>query len=147
MTSLLPRACATEHDTEELGIEMGQHAKAGDVIALYGGLGAGKTCLVHGVAAGMQVLEDERVASPTYALVHEYMTHSGLILCHMDLYRIESMEGIEALGLEDLLGAHDRVCVIEWAERCEKLLPKNTQRIVIETRSDGSRVFKELYHS
>ena len=100
-------------ETETLGREWGKTAQRGWVIGLSGELGAGKTQLVKGIAGGLGIAE--RVHSPTFALVHIY-TGGRLPLYHLDLYRLEKREQIEAAGLLEYLDS-DGVTVIEWAER------------------------------
>lgn len=112
----LLRAAAADH----------QHEGAGAlVVALYGDLGAGKTALTQGIAAGMGI--DMQVTSPTFTLINEYETADGIRLFHVDGYRLGDAAtdaGLEAaaMGLDELL-AEDGVVVIEWAERIASLLP------------------------
>ena len=107
-------------DTQSLGFAVGEQARAGDVYLLSGPLGAGKTCFTQGLARGLGV--EGYVRSPTFVLMTR---HTGrLTLHHIDLYRIGSPEEAWDLGLdEQLFGAG--VCVIEWAERAEDLLPED----------------------
>src|SRR5256885_638503 len=100
-------------ETEALGSEWGKAAQRGWVIGLSGELGAGKTQLVKGIAHGLGI--EERVHSPTFALINIYMG-GRLTLYHLDLYRLEKREQIEAAGLLEYLDS-DGVTVIEWAER------------------------------
>jgi len=100
-------------ETESLGAEWGRAAQSGWVIALSGELGAGKTQLVRGVAAGLGIAA--RVHSPTFTLVNEY-DGGRLQLFHLDLYRLETGGQILSAGLEEFLSP-DGVTVIEWAER------------------------------
>ena len=120
--------------TRELGVRLGRGARSGDVFALYGELGAGKTCLIQGIAAGLGVAGP--VTSPTFVLVAEYQ--GRLPLYHVDLYRTGSLEEIRALGLEELLYG-DGVTVLEWAEKAEALLPACTVRIRIHGLGDEPR--------
>jgi tRNA threonylcarbamoyladenosine biosynthesis protein TsaE len=130
----LVRTSATPAATRNVGVQLGRRARPGDVIALYGDLGAGKTCLVQGLAEGLGVVEP--VTSPTFIMIAE---HGGrLPLHHVDLYRTESLAEIRALGLEDLLGG-DGVTVIEWAEKAELLLPAGTIRVRIHGVGDEPR--------
>ena len=100
-------------ETEELGERWGRAASCGLVICLSGDLGAGKTQLVHGVARGLDV--PVRVHSPTFALVNIY-SGGRLTLFHLDLYRLDTIEQIEAAGLDEYLNPNG-VTVIEWAEK------------------------------
>ena len=100
-------------ETESLGEQWGRAAQRGQVIALTGELGAGKTQLVKGVARGLG--STARVHSPTFTLVNEY-AGGRLRLFHLDLYRLETREQILSAGLQEFLSP-DGVTVIEWAER------------------------------
>ena len=100
-------------ETEALGEAWGREATNGLVIALSGDLGAGKTCLVRGIARGLGIAA--RVHSPTFTLVNVY-SGGRLVLFHLDLYRLETREQILTAGLEEYLKPNG-VAVIEWAER------------------------------
>ena len=104
--------------THKLGRVIGANVGPGDILLLTGGLGAGKTTLTQGILWGLGA--EEYARSPTFVLVNEY--HARLPVYHMDLYRLNSFEDIDGLGLEDYLFG-DGLCVIEWAERAEELLP------------------------
>jgi tRNA threonylcarbamoyladenosine biosynthesis protein TsaE len=119
----------TAEETLALGIKIGQSIKSGDVIALYGGLGAGKTVFAKGIAKGLQISED--VTSPTFTLLRQYQ--GRLTLCHFDLYRIEDEQELEHFGFTDYLGG-DNVCVIEWPENA----PQINANIVVRIEGSGS---------
>src|SRR5580658_7865858 len=102
-------------ETESLGERWGRAARRGQVIALSGELGAGKTQLVKGIARGLGI--SARVHSPTFTLVTEY-DGASLRLFHLDLYRLETREQILSAGLGEFLQP-DGVSVIEWAERLD----------------------------
>jgi tRNA threonylcarbamoyladenosine biosynthesis protein TsaE len=102
----------TEDETSAAGERLAAHLKAGDVVLLYGDLGAGKTAFVRGLARGLGANVDE-VSSPTFTLVQEYQ--GRVTLYHVDLYRLEPPE-IDDLGLEELV-CGDGIVAIEWAER------------------------------
>ena len=103
---------STEEDTSEAGERLAARLNAGDVVLLYGDLGAGKTAFVRGLARGLGANADD-VSSPTFTLVQEY--HGRVTLYHVDLYRLEPPE-IDDLGLEELV-CGDGVVAIEWADR------------------------------
>ena len=107
-----------EH-TRQLGRAVGERARAGDVYLLSGPLGAGKTCFTQGLALGLGV--EGYVRSPTFVLMTRH--HGRLTLHHVDLYRISSPAEAWDLGLDEQL-FDTGVCVIEWAERAEELLPE-----------------------
>lgn len=103
---------ASEEETASAGERLGATLGAGDVVLLYGQLGAGKTAFVRGLAAGLGASPDE-VSSPTFTLVQEY--RGRVTLYHVDLYRLEAAE-VDDLGLDELV-VGDGVVAIEWAER------------------------------
>jgi len=109
----------SEAVTTRLGRHLGSLSAAGDVILLYGELGAGKTCLIRGIASGLGVAE--YAFSPSFVLVREY--RGRLTLYHMDFYRLEQPGEIADLGIEEYL-YDEGVCAIEWAERAVGLLPE-----------------------
>jgi tRNA threonylcarbamoyladenosine biosynthesis protein TsaE len=103
----------SEDETAAVGRNLASSLKAGDVVLLYGDLGAGKTAFVRGLAEGVGVDRDE-VSSPTFTLVQEYRG-GRLTLFHVDLYRLDDPREIDDLGLDEI--AEDGVLVIEWAEK------------------------------
>jgi tRNA threonylcarbamoyladenosine biosynthesis protein TsaE len=141
-----------EEGTEQLGRKIAALLQPGDVLALYGELGAGKTCLVRGLARGLGI--DERlVASPSFSLINEYP--GPLPLVHIDCYRLHLEEELDELGLEEYFDGPG-VTVIEWAERINDLpedrleitfdLPDETSRhIRIEALGKWEQRFKERH--
>ncbi|RYD35711.1 MAG: tRNA (adenosine(37)-N6)-threonylcarbamoyltransferase complex ATPase subunit type 1 TsaE [Verrucomicrobiaceae bacterium] len=112
----------TIEDTLALGRELGMAARAGDVIALCGGLGSGKTHLSKGITAGAGSLSE--VTSPTFTLVHEY--RGGRIpVFHFDFYRMSSADEVLGLGWDEYLEAGG-LCLVEWADLFPALLPEGT---------------------
>ncbi|MCF8720771.1 tRNA (adenosine(37)-N6)-threonylcarbamoyltransferase complex ATPase subunit type 1 TsaE [Nitrospina gracilis] len=105
-------------DTQNLGRRIGRLLQAGDILLLFGDLGAGKTTLIQGIAQGMEVPPDQYVRSPSFTLINEY--RGRLPIYHIDLYRIESADEMADLGLEDYLFG-EGVTLIEWGE---KLFPE-----------------------
>ncbi len=120
--------------TQKIGVCLGRQARRGDVVALYGDLGAGKTCLIQGFAVGLGI--EAPVTSPTFILVAE---HRGrLPLYHVDLYRTEHLDEIRALGLDELIDG-DGVTLIEWGDKAEPLLPPRCIRVRIYGVGDERR--------
>ncbi len=107
-----------EAQTRRLGARLGELLQGGEVIALEGELGSGKTRWVQGVGQGLEI--HQPITSPTFTLVNEYP--GRLTLYHIDLYRIDQVAEALAFGLEDYL-YDEGVCVIEWAERAVEVLP------------------------
>lgn len=114
-------------DTLDLGRRLGRELQGGDVVALLGTLGSGKTCLVTGICDGLGVRAP--VASPTFTLVNEYTAPWGAVI-HVDLYRIGSRAELAELGLEEYFTPRT-VCLIEWAELVLDLLPRQARIIRI----------------
>jgi tRNA threonylcarbamoyladenosine biosynthesis protein TsaE len=125
----------TPEETAAAGEALGHTLGAGDVVALYGELGAGKTCFVQGLARGLDVAG--HVTSPTFVIVNEY--RGRLPVHHVDTYRTGSLAELADLGLLDLMGG-DGVTLIEWADKAEPLLPARTIRVRIEGVGDEPRV-------
>ena len=100
--------------TLAFGLQLGQCLKPGDIILLFGDLGAGKTTLTQGICRGLGVNKDEYIQSPTFTLVNLYQ--GRIPVNHVDLYRLDSISEIEALGLEENLFSSS-VSIIEWAEK------------------------------
>lgn len=114
-------------ETENLGAEIGRAAKPGDVIALFGELGTGKTAITRGIACGLGITED--ITSPTFSLME--MHEGDIPLYHFDLYRIENDSEFNNLCFEEYW-ENDGVSVIEWAERAISRLPEERININIE---------------
>ena len=126
--------------TAAAGAECARSAKAGDVYALTGDLGAGKTQFAKGFVRGLG--SEAEVTSPTFTLIHEY-SGGRLPVYHFDFYRLESAGELSRLGLDDYLFA-DGVCLIEWADRFSDLLPPNTRWIAMQVRSETERTIRGL---
>ena len=124
---------ASPEQTRALGEAVGRLADAGDLIALTGELGAGKTLFVGGLARGLGVDPATYVSSPTFTIMHRYC--GRLPLYHIDLYRIETPEAFASLGLDEYL-AGDGVAAIEWAEHGWGCLPK--EMLTLRLRHTGS---------
>jgi tRNA threonylcarbamoyladenosine biosynthesis protein TsaE len=125
-----------------LGRRIARGLKAGQVLALRGGLGAGKTCLAKGIAQGLGV--EEELTSPTYTIVSEYEAQSAggpLPLYHIDAYRLSGEDDFEALGGRDLLYGTG-ICLVEWSERIQGVLPSGTIFVDIEIRGENRRVIR-----
>ena len=125
---------STPEETAAAGESLGRTLRPGDVVALYGELGSGKTCLVQGLVRGLGV--STGATSPTFVLVNEY--RGRLPVHHVDAYRTSSLTELMDLGLLDLMGA-DGVTLVEWADRAEPLLPPRTIRVHIHGVGDEPR--------
>lgn len=118
----------SEQETFDLGKELGESAKPGDVFTLEGDLGVGKTIFTKGLAAGLGVQED--VVSPTFTIVQEY-GDGRIPFYHFDVYRIGDVEEMDEIGYEDYIHG-EGVCLIEWANLIEEILPERRIKIIIE---------------
>jgi tRNA threonylcarbamoyladenosine biosynthesis protein TsaE len=123
-----------EDETAALGRELAATLYAGDVLLLYGDLGAGKTAFVRGLAEGLGVDRGE-VSSPTFTLIQEYRG-GRLTLFHVDLYRIEDPREFDELGLDEI--AEEGVLAIEWAEKLPRP-PRRFVRVSIEHAGESQR--------
>ena len=124
--------------TAAAGAECARRARGGDVFALTGDLGAGKTQFVKGFVAGMG--SDADVTSPTFTLIHEY-SGGRLPVYHFDFYRLETADEVARLGLDEYLFG-DGACVIEWADRFPELLPRGTRWISLTAHGETERVIR-----
>jgi tRNA threonylcarbamoyladenosine biosynthesis protein TsaE len=124
----------TPEDTRAVGAVLGGLVRPGDAVALTGELGAGKTTLVHGVADAVGYTG--AVQSPTFTLVREYRTER-LTLLHVDVYRLDRVQDVVDLGLEDRLD--DGVLLVEWGDAVEGLLPPGHLVVELNVADDESR--------
>ncbi len=121
-------------ETRALGERLGRLLGAGDVVALVGDLGAGKTTLAQGIARGLGVRT--QVGSPTFTFVRE---HRGRVaLRHVDLYRVERPADLDDLALEEAIGGAG-VAIVEWADRADGYLPPEYLRVTIRVTGDDER--------
>ena len=122
-------------ETEGFGRRFAENLKPGDVLALTGDLGSGKTQFVKGLAAGLGAAT--AATSPTFTLIHEYVG-GRLPIYHFDFFRVEDRQSAERLGLDDYFFG-DGVSVIEWADRFPDLIPETAHWISFETKSEAQR--------
>lgn len=120
--------------TRRLGEYLGELAEAGNVFLLVGELGSGKTCLAQGIARGLGV--QQYVSSPSFVLIREYQ--GRVPFYHVDFYRLDRIEEIADLGLDDYLSGRG-VCVVEWADKGMALLPEEHLLITLEHVSEDGR--------
>jgi len=127
-------------ETIELGRKLGEGLKGGEVLALRGTLGTGKTHLIKGVALGLGASEREGVRSPTFTLINEYK--GRLPLYHVDAYRLKEEKELEALGFDEICTS-EAVVAVEWAERVESLIkPYQPINIYLEHRGENERLIR-----
>ena len=130
---------STADEAHAWGMRLAPTLAAGDVIALCGNLGAGKTQITRGIVAGMESKAD--VTSPTFTLVHEYLD-GRLPVFHFDFYRMESAAEVIGIGWDEFL-SESGVIIVEWADMFPDLLPLGTRWFHIEAQPDGSRQVEE----
>ncbi len=123
-----------EAGTLDVAGAFAQTLTPGSVIALTGELGTGKTVFVKGVAEALRVAGN--VTSPTFRLIHEYK--GAIPLYHMDLYRIDSIQEMRDIGIEDYF-FEDGICIVEWAEKLRELLPSDAIRVFIRHMGNSHR--------
>ena len=124
----------SESETEDLGARLAAVLPGGSVVAMYGGLGAGKTAFVRGMARGMGL--QARVSSPTFTIVNEYLGKRDLI--HFDMYRLSGADELFDIGWEDYL-ARGAVCAVEWSENVEEAFMGDEIVVRIDKLSDTER--------
>lgn len=117
--------------TKEFGKKLGKLLKKGDIVCLNGDLGAGKTTLTKSIGLGLGV--EEYITSPTFSLINEYK--GRLPVYHFDVYRLENVDELDDLGFDEYFFGGG-VCIIEWAEKIEKMLPKEIIVLDIESGED-----------
>ena len=139
----------------KLGKNIASKFKGGDIILLYGDLGAGKTTLTKGIASYFGIKD---VVSPTFTLMQEYQVNppvrrAGKLasmqvskLIHIDTYRLEHEEDLVEIGVEDYLGHENTICIVEWPEKIEGLLKKHTiKKVIINHTAEGDREIEIIY--
>ena len=130
-------------ETRALGEELSKQLRGGEVICLYGNLGAGKTTFTQGLAKGLGIARN--IISPTFIIMRTYdiqASHNDVTakqLYHVDLYRIETEHDIEGLGILDLIGDPEAVVLIEWPEKIAHLLPENRREVHFTYLKDDDR--------
>lgn len=129
-----------EQETQELGEKLGRNAAPGQVYTLIGDLGVGKTVFTQGFAKGLGITEP--VNSPTFTIVQIY-EEGRLPFYHFDVYRIGDVEEMEEIGYEDCFYG-EGVCLIEWADLIEEILPEHYTQITIEKDLDKGFDYRKI---
>jgi tRNA threonylcarbamoyladenosine biosynthesis protein TsaE len=133
---------SSNEETFEIGTQLARTLQGGDIVLMYGELGAGKTTLTKGIASGFGITED--ITSPTFTLMNIYSVSGNSAgiksLVHIDTYRLEDAAELLSIGVEDYLGSPDTVTIIEWPEKIESLvLGKKVKKIFLEHIEEGKR--------
>ena len=129
----------SEQDTRNFGFEFAKSLRAGMTILLFGDLGTGKTVFVRGVCEALGI---SGVRSPSFTLINEYKSQSGLFIIHSDLYRLDP-DGVYSLGLEEYVDGGDCVLFVEWPERWENP-PANSSKIFFSALNENEREIRIL---
>ena len=137
-------------ETQNLGKEFAKTLRGGELVALYGNLGAGKTTFVQGLAMDLGI--KRRIISPTFIIIKSYRIkfktqkakvkttiQNSKIFYHIDLYRMETAEDIRGLGIDEIIGNSNNIIVIEWAEKIKDFLPKERIDIYFEYLDENKR--------
>ncbi len=132
----MEQICSSAEQTKEFAKRLAGELKPGSFLALRGDLGAGKTVFAQGIALGLGICE--AVVSPTFTVLRVYENEQGLELFHFDLYRIEDMDELYEIGFDEYANG-DGICVCEWPERAEEMLPDVRLEISIEKLDDETR--------
>lgn len=125
-----------EKETRKLGEEFAKSLKKGDVVALFGGLGNGKTTFVQGLAKGLGI--EKRIISPTFIIVRSYKINSDETLYHVDLYRTRDILDARSVGIDEIMSS-DSIVVIEWAEKIKEALPQKRFEIHFKYLNENDR--------
>ncbi len=121
------------YETEKVGEKLAEKLKGNEIIALYGGMGAGKTAFVRGLSRGLEV--EDGVSSPTFAIVHEYLGKYNVY--HFDMYRVDNWDDLYSTGFFDYI--NNGVLVIEWSENIESVIPDSSIKITITADNENKR--------
>lgn len=134
-----------EEQTISIGESFANRLRMGDVVALYGDLGAGKTEFVKGVCRGLRV--KEMITSPTFSIINQYSGEMSdglsITVYHVDLYRVDSQKDLDAIGFDEMVFTHNAIKLIEWSEKAEHLIPDRHWEVRIAT-DDTNENFRTI---
>ena len=126
---------SSQNETEQIAYNIARKLKKGSVVAMFGGLGMGKTCFVRGLARGLEI--DCDVSSPTFAIVNEYRGSKNSLF-HFDMYRVDSWDSLYSTGFFEFLDENEYMA-IEWSENIENALPKDSVFVTFERTDENGR--------
>lgn len=129
---------ASEADTMRFAAAFAAQLEPGQVVALHGAFGAGKTCFVRGVAEGLGI-DPRAVSSPTFTICHEHASPLGFVLVHVDAWRLTSPDELDELGWEEIIARRDVVACVEWAERLGERMPAERIEVVLAPVADDEQ--------
>lgn len=127
-------------ETQQLGETFAKTLQGGEVLALHGDLGSGKTTFVQGLAKGLGI--EQKIISPTFIIMRTYQRRKEKYFYHVDLYRIESEHDVEGLGLLELMHDSNNIVVLEWPEKIANFLPEKRIDVIFEYLSDDKRTIE-----
>lgn len=135
---------ASKEETQKVGEGIAKNIKNGGIVCLYGDLGAGKTTLTQGIARGLGI--KKTVISPTFILMRRYDLKNRF-LYHIDLYRLNSLEEVRGLGIEEITGDPKNIVIIEWPEKIQSSLPRPRREVRLKNISETEReiVYETLH--
>ncbi len=126
----------SREDTIQLAEQLARGLQKGDVLALYGDLGSGKTTFTKGIGRGLGVKDARRINSPTFVLIKEY--EARIPMYHLDLYRLDNIEAIEDICVEEYIYGNG-VAIVEWAEKIKNILPEKHIAVKFTIKGDEER--------
>jgi len=128
--------CNSLEETAEFGRNFAKQLKGGDIVFLYGDLGAGKTTLTKSIAKGLGIEQD--ITSPTFTLMNMYYFYHGQ-LCHFDLYRLENVDELFELGFEEYFYSNTSICLIEWPQILKDIIDVPYKVLIINKIGENQR--------
>jgi len=127
---------SSAEETIAAGTTLAATLKQGDIVALFGSLGSGKTTFIKGAISALSAFPPEEITSPTFSFLHLFECHeNSLPIYHFDFYRLKSLEEFEKAGFDEYLQG-EGICFLEWAERIQSKLPKKSIHIKIDLQGD-----------
>lgn len=132
-------------ETQAIAKKFANKLHPGDIVLLYGNLGAGKTTFTQGLAKGLGITR--RIISPTFILMRTYEMANAKTFYHVDLYRLEKDKEIEGIGFIEKIGIKDSIIVIEWPEKLQGYVPKKRWEIHIEDRGGEKREIQVIKYA
>jgi len=140
MTNMQDFTTHSAEETTALGRTLAAKILPPKLVLLRGNLGAGKTTLVKGIAAGFEAASEDEVTSPTFTLIHEYKGPTAT-LYHIDLYRVDTQRELETLGLDDLM-TDNSILLIEWGEKFPRFIRERNIEISLERVEENERIIR-----
>ncbi|WP_420421856.1 tRNA (adenosine(37)-N6)-threonylcarbamoyltransferase complex ATPase subunit type 1 TsaE [Simkania sp.] len=137
----ISKTSSSLEETAEIGRSIARDLAPGAIVAFFGDLGAGKTTLIKSLASGLTGIDPHEVSSPTFTYLHIYKGTCPVY--HFDLYRLKNAADFLARGFDEYFDAGG-ICLIEWAERIDPILPEHTQRLEIKHLDENKRTFTFL---